>query len=783
MIAQIVRVWGAVSLVFSSSLWLGAQHCDIPLRGMVWDADTGEPLAFAAVRVIGTHRGALTDETGAFLIPDLCEDSLYTVVVSHIACEHERQVIRLLENQVFHFYLRHHVLKEVVVQAQAAAPMPIQALETLSGESLAPRQSLPLGEALRDLAGVSVLNTGTTIAKPVIHGLHSNRIVIVAHGVPLEGQQWGAEHAPEIDPFSAQRISVVKGAAGVRYGIGAMAGAIVVEPASLRQQPGMSGWLYGGLHSNGWSGVLAGSADWKASRRALALRLQGSVKRSGNLRAPDYWLGNTGLAEMNFAITAEGKTGAWRHETVISRFSQRIGILQAAHVGNLTDLRRAIESQSPLNNDNRFTFDIGRPFQRIHHYMVRHRASRSLAEKWKCSTQYALQFNRREEYDIVRRTDNLSTKPQQRFRIWTHMLDVALKHLPISHWEGGLGAQLLYQYNLVGRGGLIPDYQSWGASLWWLERWRHFPKPWEVELGLRADYRRTAAKTTGAFYNVDTTVHFGGVSANLGVARLFGAYMRLMLHTGYAWRPPHVNELFARGVHHGAATYEEGRPDLKAERSWNTHLSAQYRRQRIQATLTLFSNRVKNFIYLDPQRTFVLTSRGAFPAYFYTQADAVLSGVDVSLSLPLIGALHIEGHASLLRAYRFLSDSAEGPSPRDWLPLMPADRFQYGLSWSKPESSASQTPSTLVRILATTTLRQTRIPASGLLSNAPPAFTLWSAEIAHAFRAKKSRQRYLEAGLMVRNLTNVRYREYLNFFRFFTDEPGTNISIWSKWHF
>lgn len=77
-----------------------------------------------------------------------------------------------------------------------------------------------LGETLKRLPGVTTLNTGATISKPVIQGLHQpdrHR----QNSVVLEGQQWGSEHAPEIDPFSADKITVVKGAAGVRYGVGA----------------------------------------------------------------------------------------------------------------------------------------------------------------------------------------------------------------------------------------------------------------------------------------------------------------------------------------------------------------------------------------------------------------------------------------------------------------------------------------------------------------------------------------------------------------------------------
>ena len=36
-----------------------------------------------------------------------------------------------------------------------------------------------LGEMLKSIAGMSSLQTGNSISKPVIHGLHSNRIIIM----------------------------------------------------------------------------------------------------------------------------------------------------------------------------------------------------------------------------------------------------------------------------------------------------------------------------------------------------------------------------------------------------------------------------------------------------------------------------------------------------------------------------------------------------------------------------------------------------------------------------
>jgi iron complex outermembrane receptor protein len=787
------RLLGAFWLVFSA-FYLPAQDCHIALRGKIMEAETREPLAYATIIVEGANRGTVSDENGAFTIPDLCEGTTYTISVSHVECDHETRVVRLTENTILEFYLSHHVLNEVLVTEKAVAPSAIQATATVDGAALAAAQGVGLGETLKRLPGVTTLNTGATIAKPVIQGLHSNRVAIVANNVALQSQQWGAEHAPEIDPFTAQKISVLKGAAGVRYGVGAMAGAVVLEPSPLRKTGGLDGWVSLGAFSNGLAGVASGAVDWHLPESTLAFRLQGTVKRSGNLRAPDYWMENTGAAEQNLSALAGWQSGRWMHEAGASMFSQKIGVLRAAHIGNLTDLQLAIESPAPLNNDDAFRYGIDRPQQQVEHYLARYKTSLRLSEKWKVSGQYAFQFNNRREYDVVRQSSSAADKAQLSFKLWTNSLDLALEHFPIRHWEGGIGLQGIQQLNYVGKGGLIPDYETFGGSVWLLERWRRYPHPWEYEIGVRYDYRQTQASTTGSLNNVDTLVRFGNLSGTGGIIYHFSKNFSARLNSGLAWRPPHVNELFARGIHHGAATYEEGRPDLEPESAWNSNFTLEYQRETIALSLSLYRNQVQNFIYLDPQRTFVLSSRGAFPAYFYAQDDAVLQGIDMSATIPLVRGLALEGRASILRGYRLARDSGETIRHRDWLPLMPADRYQYGLRWTannkqQPAAGAG----TYVQLLATTTLRQSRIPENGLLKDAPGAFTVLSLEAGYAVsvtrptsssrRTSTGNAQTLEFGLTIQNLGNVRYREYLNFFRYYTDEPGLNIGLRAKWNF
>ncbi len=758
-----------------------AQHCHLAMRGKVIERENGEVLPWATVYIREIKRGANTDESGRFVLNDLCEDSVYTVEIRHLQCEHFTQIIKLTENTELSFALSHyHDLKEVLVREKAIVAEPTQAHSKVDALDLAAGRGLNLGESLRRLPGVSLLSTGATIAKPVIQGLHSNRVALVINGVVLEGQQWGLEHAPEIDPFAVDQISVVKGAAGVRYGVSALAGAVVMEHAPLRAQAGLGGWFTTQYFSNGRGGILAGQMDWHLPEKKASFRVQGTAKRLGNLKAPDYWLGNSGQQEFNLSAIASWQKKRWSHELIASTFNQKIAVLRAGHVGSLSDVDLAIASDTPRNNPNFFTYRINRPYQAVQHNTLKYKAVWRISDIWKLSLQHYVQYNYRQEYDVVRKTGTAAERPQVTFSLLHNTSDAMLEHFPIRHWQGGVGAQLMHAFNQVGRGGFIPDYQSFGTSVWWHERWRRHPLPWEFEFGMRADYRQTAAQTSGSLQNLDTAVHFATFSGNVGWIYHVNTRLRFAFNSGLAMRPPHVNELFARGVDFLLANYRSGQSNMVNEKAWNNNLTMSYQKRNILLSLSVFRNTIYDFIYLNPSGQKVLTVRGSFPEYVHTQTQrAVLQGFEGQLELPLMPRLLLETNASILRAFRLTTENPGKPNAHAWLPLMPPDRFQYGLRWqgktigSDPEKKTDQRGLTL-RLFASTSLRQSRLPLEGLLKPAPAGFTTLNADASCYLPLGKKQ---LELGLLLRNIGNVRYREYLNFFRFYADEPGFNLGV------
>ncbi len=124
------------------------------------------------------------------------------------------------------------------------SPQPVSAL---GGDDLRRSQSPSLGETVENLPGVRSLGTGTGIGKPVIRGLTSNRVLVVADGQRLETSQWGDEHAPNVETGDAQRIEVIRGPASVLYGSDALGGVVNVVPKELPEALGRAGFVHGDL--------------------------------------------------------------------------------------------------------------------------------------------------------------------------------------------------------------------------------------------------------------------------------------------------------------------------------------------------------------------------------------------------------------------------------------------------------------------------------------------------------------------------------------------------------
>ncbi|MBL7701116.1 MAG: TonB-dependent receptor [Ferruginibacter sp.] len=759
----------ATLLLCISGLAGRSQTCSIRLSGHIEDLDTRDKLVAATVRIKETGNAVITNSKGDFVFTGLCAGEL-TLLITHINCEPVEKKIILTKDLHTDVLLPHarKVLGNVIVDAQKGIANTGFKKE-LSGRAFEETKGLSLAEALSKINGVTMLQTGSAISKPVIHGLHGNRILTINNGVRQEGQQWGNEHAPEIDPFIADKLIVIKGVDELRYGSDAIGGVILVEPKALRNSPGTGGEINSAFFTNTRQYVLSGVFEQVLKKQpAFRYRLQGTFKKGANAATPGYRLNNTGSEEKNFSMAAGWKKDRFTTDLFYSHFSTRVGIFTGSHIGNLTDLLNAIAAPRP--NDvflGQNTYKIQRPYQQVTHNLLK---SKTVFYKGthKFTALLAAQFNRRKEFDIVRSSSNKN--PQLDLSIYTITEDINWEHPKKNNFSGSAGIALMQQQNSYNGRYFIPNYFAYSFGGYFIEKWSKHK--WEIQAGIRYDNK--TINTTRLKFNgtaIDYDFNFSTLASSVNTIYRPAEHVRTNLSISLASRAPYVNELLSDGIHHGTATYEKGDIILKPENALNLSAGFNYRHpsQKFNVDILLYSNNIRNFIYQQPNPSSpVLTIAGAFPLIQYRQTDAVLNGFDVSSSVNPVTPVTWVSKFSFLQA--------RNKKLNTWLILMPANRLTNEITCNLKDGNTFT--NTYISVEMLNVMQQKNVPDE---SNGkqdykapPPAYTLLSLNASATITVYK---KPVTIGAGVRNLLNTVYRDYLNSMRYFADEMGRNISI------
>ena len=746
-----------------------AQSCIIKISGHIEDADTKEKLPAASVIILENGRQITTDAKGDFVFTGLCPGE-YTLLITHISCSDVQKKIIVTKDFHLDIMMPHYrtVLGNVVVESQMGIANSGFKKE-LSGRKLEETRGLSLAEALSKINGVTMLQSGSTISKPVIHGLHGNRILTMNNGVRQEGQQWGNEHAPEIDPFIADKLVVIKGVDALRYGSDAIAGVILVEPKQLKNKVGRTAEINTAYFTNNRQYVVSAMFEEQLKKQpAFRYRVQGTYKRGANATTPNYRLNNTGSEERNFSITAGWKKEKFSSELFYSHFATKLGIFTGSHIGNITDLQNAIAASQP---DDVFlgqnTYKIQRPSQSVTHNLIKSKTIFNKGEH-RFTLLLAGQFNNREEYDIVRNSNN--KRPQQDLSLITISEDIIWERPKKNNFSGMAGASMMQQDNSYSGRYFIPNYFSYTFGGFYIEKWSKHK--WEVQAGLRYDNK--SINTTRLRFNNDTInydFNFSTLGSSANIAYKPTDNWKLNTTISLATRAPYVNELLSDGIHNVTGTYERGDINLVPERSVNisTGVNFQHPDKNFKVDLLIYSNNINNFIYQQPMPDDpVLTIAGAFPLLKYKQINAVLRGADLSIN--------VKPFPNMEWASKFSYLTARNKSLNDWLILMPANRFSNEVIYQfndRKKVSDSYISAEMVNVL-----RQKNVPSdiNGKQDYEvpPPAYKLLSLNAASTFSIHGTP---VTIALGVRNLLNTVYRDYLNIQRYFTDEMGRNISL------
>jgi iron complex outermembrane receptor protein len=778
-----------------------SQECQLSFKGKITDFHDSTPLIGASLQIENSNKFTTTDFDGLFKLENLCKGKI-TIIIKHLACETKKITINLNKNTFKEINLEHHIedLNEVIVKSTHNVTSKTIQTTKIDHKTIEEYSGKSLGDALKNVAGVSSINTGNSIVKPIINGLHSSRIIVMTNGVRLQDQEWGIEHAPNIDINNADKITVVKGANSLEFGGDAIGGVIVLKPSNYILRDSLFGKTILGLQSNGRGGNLHSSIT-KTTQKGWFVNAKTTFKRFGDFNSPDYNLTNTGLDSKSFSFQTGLKKFENGFSVDYSFLNNNIGILRSSHIGNIDDLDTALESEEPLIIED-FSYNINAPRQEINHHIFKVDYYKRFKDLGKLDIQYDFQKNQRFEYDI--RVGDDKDKAAIDLDLTTHSISSTFDFNNNIDQTFKVGIKGVYQNNfanpLTGVRRLIPDYDKVDAGVFAIGNSILSDKT-TVNVGLRYDFNyinakkfylksRWAERGYDIDYNdliigeeptqwlVNPIFSFHNLSASAGIVYQINDNNSFFFNYGLSNRAPNVSEFFSDGLHHSAARIELGDLDLQQEVS--NRISTTYNFQSNNSTILaeVFFNNIKNFIYIEPNGV-EQTTRGAFPVWEYKATNANLFGVDFTWQQKINDAFSFSNKSSLT----FGNDIKGNRSLID----IPAPSIKNSLEYRNKELNQLK-----IRLESDFVLKQNNYPDNNFtaylptqdsyevvdISSTPSSYHLLHLNTDAVFHLSKKTD--LQVSVSVTNLLNTKYRDYLNRLRYYADNLGRNYSLQLK---
>lgn len=620
------------------------------ISGKVTD-EKGAALAGVRVEIPALNKALLSNEEGQYTFTDLSR-GVYTLEFKRTGYSGSSEKVELLSSQAEVSTVLRASLIAMPAITITAKPQPAeiltspQSVAVIEGRKMNEERGENVMESIANTPGAATYTTGAGIAKPVIRGLTSQRVLNVVDGVRQEGQQWGDEHGPEIDSLSVKRIEVLRGPNSLLYGSDALGGVISITQADLPSSFGGDPKLGGNLTYNGFTNNKqnSGAVSLYGALGAFGYRGQFSRREAGNISTPKGDLANSGVSEVNGNGTVGIKQDWGSFDVDIAHFDQKLEIPEDP-------------AESPTAT----------PFQKIHHDKVTAHLNVP-TDLVRLEIAGGYQVNGRKEFE-----EKTAQAPGLNLWLRTATLDIKGHHRPIGLLSGTVGFSLMRQTNqTLGEETLIPSFNTsnFGAFIY-----EELPiEKFTFNAGVRGDWRNLNVDENEGLGVAAQTRDYSSASGALGAVWHVFEPLAFAVNLGRGWRAPTAFELFSNGVHEGTGRFEIGDVNLKPEESFNLDTSIRYSSNKIKGEVTFFRNQIHNYVYAEKKLVNgeeVTDTDSGLPVYLTKQANAVLLGSEFTLEAQLIDWLILNSGYDILNG---TNEQLHAPLPR-----IPANRARVGV--------------------------------------------------------------------------------------------------------
>ena len=779
-------------LLLFTTLWLpqllSAQEGRVILKGVLLDREK-KPVEAALIKLFPGQKQIISDENGTFSIEGDVNEETAFLEISHVAYDPVRlQLSGFVDLSNIQITLTEsvRVLQEVGIHERNLLTKLLhqsQPILIVDREFIEKNNTGTFSGALSSLPGINSMNLGVGIAKPVIRGMSFNRIMVNNRGIKQEGQQWGADHGLEIDPFDVELVEIIKGPASLLYGSDGLGGVINIQADEFPEANGSRLDWVSSYQSN--NHAFSNSLRWQGRKGQWVYNARVTHQDYGDYTVPadeftyagfnlpiyENRLKNTAGRELHYSLTAgyQGKkvTSTWR----FSAFNQDAGIFTGA-IG----LPRIYN----LRHENRHR-DIDHPKQENQHLMLVNNNTFVLGNH-QLEMDLGIQRNKRQELSFPGahgiEASAVNSNLALGLELFTYTANARYQLNPSPNYQVLFGGQFQYMNNeRDGFEFLLPNFNTTQWGFFNYHVWDINDK-WTTNAGLRYDhgshdiqqhlqpvYDRGTLQPTGEFDERTPAFdrEFQNFSGGAGITHHLSTKNDIKLNIGNSFRFPSAIELSSNGVHHGNFRHEIGDPGLQIERGYQADLTFRHQSERTFLELSGFYAYYDQYIYLAPTGRFSYLSSGG-TMWQYQQNDALFNGLELMANYQLTFPLKVGLVAELVQNINLDTDLP--------LPLTPAasvlGSVEYsGFNWANPTLNDTYVFASAEQIFEQDRVdRNERTTPSSFIVNAGMGFRV------DVFRQK------LHFKVNINNVFNTAYFNHISRYRLINlPEQGRNLVV------
>ena len=778
-----------ISFIIINSNIYSQNDCSLSVNGKVLDNETKEPLSSVLIRVDQSQEFAISDEEGKFILDNLCSYNFKSIITR---VGYYDSIFQINEKNVTIYLSQETVeLNSILIIDEKEENVGIRSISqrsiNIKDKNINPTQSL--ANLISSIDGVTFSSVGSNVEIPVIHGLYGNRILVLNNYVKHGFQNWGKDHAPEINISSSEVVTVIKGSSGVRFGPEGIGGAIIIQPNLIKLNNPFYLDLGTGFQSNG-NGYNFNFKTGKGYKK-FGYFLSADYIKIGDRHAPSYSLTNSGKEEKALNLGIHNHLNNFDIKMYYSYLDQNLALLRSSFFQSGEAISRAISSDVPLFI-RPFSYKIDEPYQDVAHHFAKAKVDWWYKEDEKISLTFGGQLNKRKEFDVRRNAEkpiiDLDLNTFDYLLEWDH-----------SFGEGSEGLVGIHYFNQdndnnpgTGTTPYIPNYNIDRLSLFILES-KKFGKNL-IEAGVRFDNETSSVRGRETNQNIfRDKFSKSNVTFSIGYQNEVSESFLFRSNFGSAWRTPNMAELYTFGAHGFKSTFGLFRYYIQdsnfntdrvikmeenlvsSEKAFKFINEFEINKYKTNLKFTLFSNYILNYVFERPIGIYG-TIRGPMPYFIYDQADVIFLGSDFSFKREISEKIT----SDFVFNYLWSKNLFKNEKLIDQPPIRISNNFIWNINsfWKINSSEISLLPSyTFKQFQAPITISpKDLIDGSISINQDSEIFDFKDAPDGYLLLdlSWKVNVNDLSFSFMVKNLLNKKYRSYLNHMRYFADELGRN---------